>query len=86
MADYASRWVENVPGLYFVDEACIDCDLCRSIAADFFSRSEQGYSYVSLQPSQEAQRAMVEAALAECPVDAIGTQPSQTDPTRSPRE
>ena len=29
MADLANKYAENVTGKYFVDDQCIDCDLCR---------------------------------------------------------
>ena len=33
MADLDQKVAENVPGRYFVDATCIDCDLCRELAA-----------------------------------------------------
>ncbi|PYK64290.1 MAG: ferredoxin, partial [Verrucomicrobia bacterium] len=29
MADVANKYAENVPGKFYVDDQCIDCDLCR---------------------------------------------------------
>ena len=72
MADRESRWPENAPGAFYVDEGCIDCDLCRTIAPDQFERSENGYSYVAVQPGDARQIADCEQALGECPVEAIG--------------
>ena len=35
MADKLDKWSDNVRGKFFVDEQCIDCDLCRETAPDF---------------------------------------------------
>ena len=52
MADKNLKNHENVPGHYYVDDTCIDCDLCRNIAPQFFTRfDEGGYSYVFRQPA-----------------------------------
>ena len=32
MADIANRYGENAPGKFYVDNQCIDCDLCRETA------------------------------------------------------
>ena len=40
MADPESRLSDNVPGKYYVDDQCIDCDACRETAPDFFARLE----------------------------------------------
>lgn len=73
MADKAQKVTENVPGRYYVDVTCIDCDLCRETApANFVRNDEQGYSFVFHQPDDPAQEAACLAALEECPVEAIG--------------
>ena len=46
MCEDAPAWPENAPGAFYVDETCIDCDLCRTTAPDCFTRSENGYSFV----------------------------------------
>ncbi|NBO38971.1 ferredoxin, partial [bacterium] len=47
MADIANRYSENVTGKYFVDNQCIDCDLCRETAPKNYTRwDDGGYSYV----------------------------------------
>ena len=54
MAEIEDRYEDNVVGKYFVDEQCIDCDLCREVASDNFKRNEEdGYSYVYKQPETE---------------------------------
>ena len=45
MADLQNKYPDNVEGQYFVDEQCIDCDLCREVAPESFGRNnEEGYS------------------------------------------
>ena len=73
MADLADIVKENVVGKYFVDEQCIDCDLCRETAGDNFQRSdEEGYSYVYKQPVNEEEEELCKVAMENCPVEAIG--------------
>ena len=64
---------ENVAGPFYVDSACIDCDVCRDTAPNNFTRSfKHAYSYVSKQPENDAELAACEDALSCCPVEAIG--------------
>lgn len=73
MADANKKVRENVPGRYYVDITCIDCDLCREKAPLNFTRHDAGrYSFVFQQPTGAEQVAVCEAALEECPVEAIG--------------
>ena len=73
MAEPTQRLPENVVGRYFVDQTCIDCDLCRETAPDNFARNNnKGYSYVKAQPRGAAEVAACSTALEECPVEAIG--------------
>ena len=73
MPDLANRYPENVPGKFYVDDQCIDCDLCRESAPDFFTRDEDGgYSYVNNQPSDQEGIDQCTEALEGCPVEAIG--------------
>jgi glyoxylase-like metal-dependent hydrolase (beta-lactamase superfamily II)/ferredoxin len=72
MADRNKRLSENVPGEFFVDSTCIDCDACRQLAPDVFADSGE-YSFVQAQPQNEdATRAALRALLA-CPTGSIGT-------------
>jgi ferredoxin len=50
MASLRIRRNENVAGDFFVDETCIDCDLCRQIAPETFA-DVAGQSAVVRQPS-----------------------------------
>ena len=36
MADRDNKFEDNVEGQYYVDEECIDCNLCREIAPSNF--------------------------------------------------
>lgn len=73
MADIEDKNPENVEGKFYVDEQCIDCDLCREQAPDNFQRDEdEGYSYVYKQPENDAELELCMEALEGCPVEAIG--------------
>jgi ferredoxin len=74
MADLRQRLRENQAGRFYVDATCIDCDLCRETAPENFRRNDaEGHSYVMHQPEGPAQHAACQAALEECPVEAIGS-------------
>jgi len=73
MADIENKYPENVEGEYYVDDQCIDCDLCRETAPNNFTRQEsEGYSYVYKQPETDLERIECEEAMDGCPVEAIG--------------
>jgi len=73
MANPLDRNPENVPGRFYVDATCIDCDLCRENAPEFFSRHEAGgYSVVHRQPVTDEEIARAENAMTGCPTDSIG--------------
>lgn len=73
MADKTDKWGNNALGKFYVDRQCIDCDLCRETAPDFFTRfDEGGHSYVFKQPETPEAIALCREALEGCPVDAIG--------------
>lgn len=78
MADKANKWPDNVAGLFFVDDQCIDCDACRTEAPGFFTRNDDnGYSYVFKQPQSEEEIEQCQTALEACPVEAIGREDSE---------
>jgi ferredoxin len=73
MADAANRYPENTAGKYYVDNQCIDCDLCRETAPDNFKRNDDGgYSFVFKQPENPEEEARCKEAKEGCPVEAIG--------------
>ena len=74
MANKNQKTPENVSGKFYVDKTCIDCDLCRNTAPQFFHRFEEGgYTVVSRQPQTPAEIALAKEALDGCPTDSIGS-------------
>jgi ferredoxin len=73
MADVANRYSGNAFGPYYVDNQCIDCDLCRQTAPNNFARDEKsGHSFVFQQPRSDQEVAECQEAMQNCPVEAIG--------------
>jgi ferredoxin len=73
MANKSDKTPENVPGRYYADNTCIDCDLCRNIAPKSFRRSDdKGYTYVFKQPQTPEEIAQAEEARISCPTETIG--------------
>jgi ferredoxin len=73
MAERTERLVQNATGAYYVDSSCVDCDLCRNTAADFFKRDDEiGMSFVYRQPSTPEELALAEEARQGCPSESIG--------------
>ena len=73
MAELENKYSDNVEGAYYVDDQCIDCDLCRETAPNNFTRQEdEGYSYVYKQPDNDEEKAECQEAMEGCPVEAIG--------------
>lgn len=69
------RRPENVPGNFFVDDTCIDCDTCRWMSPTIFSRLSS-QSIVHKQPRADSEAiAVVRAALA-CPTGSIRSEQS----------
>src|SRR3954468_13687606 len=73
MADAANKYPENVEGGFYVDDQCIDCDLCRETAPANFKRNDDGgHSYVYKQPEAPDEEGLCKEAMEGCPVEAIG--------------
>lgn len=73
MADKKERLPQNVAGPYYVDSTCIDCDMCRGNAPQFFKRDDEiGMSIVYRQPVTPEERALAEEANEGCPTNSIG--------------
>ena len=78
MPNAKKRVPENVPGDFFVDSTCIDCDVCRDTAPENFRRSDaNSYSFVYKQPLTEEELAACDEAVLCCPVEAIGNDGDQ---------
>ena len=72
VAQLAKRLPQNVPGDFFVDSTCIDCDACRIFAPSVFSdRGDQ--SSVDHQPENAAELLAAQKALISCPTASIGS-------------
>lgn len=72
MAKLSKRLPENVPGDFYVDESCIDCDACRQIAPSVF-RDHGEQSSVYRQPHTAAEVLGALKAVVACPTSSIGT-------------
>jgi ferredoxin len=73
LADPKDKVPGSVPGRYYVDVQCIDCDVCRVTAPANFQRDEAaGYSFVFRQPENAEEDALCQEAMDCCPVEAIG--------------
>jgi glyoxylase-like metal-dependent hydrolase (beta-lactamase superfamily II) len=72
MANLLERLPQNVPGDFFVDSTCIDCDTCTQLAPETF-RDHGDQCSVHTQPTsaEGIQRAMM--ALVSCPTGSIGS-------------
>ncbi len=71
MANPAKKVPENVPGDFFVDSTCIDCDACRQIAPSVFGQAAET-SFVKAQPKLISERRQALRALLACPTGSIG--------------
>jgi glyoxylase-like metal-dependent hydrolase (beta-lactamase superfamily II)/ferredoxin len=71
MANPKKRVPENIPGDFFVDSTCIDCDACRQIAPAVFAEAA-ATSFVKAQPVTNTDRRRALRALLACPTGSIG--------------
>src|SRR5262245_3143590 len=71
MANVKKSVPENVPGDFFVDLTCIDCDACRQIAPAVFAEAGET-SFVKAQPKSAGDRRQALRALLSCPTGSIG--------------
>lgn len=75
MANLQKALPENVPGEFFVDSTCIDCDTCRQLAPLTFGETGE-FSFVKQQPADEPIARDTLRALICCPTGSIGTRGS----------
>jgi glyoxylase-like metal-dependent hydrolase (beta-lactamase superfamily II)/ferredoxin len=73
MANVMKSVVENVPGDFFVDTTCIDCDTCRQLAPTVFGEAID-YAFVQYQPETPDERRRALRALVCCPTGSIGSR------------
>ncbi len=72
MAEPALRLDANVPGDFYVDSTCIDCDACRVFAPAVFSDAAD-QSFVFHQPESAEELLAAQKALISCPTSSIGS-------------
>ena len=73
MANRSEKNPGNVPGQFYVDTTCIDCDMCREIAPQSFRRDDDlGMSIVFHQPLNDVDLAQAREAMESCPTSTIG--------------
>jgi glyoxylase-like metal-dependent hydrolase (beta-lactamase superfamily II)/ferredoxin len=72
MANLQQRLPENVPGDFFVDSTCIDCDTCSQLAPGIF-RDHGDQCSVHQQPETESEIKSAMMALVSCPTGSIGS-------------
>jgi glyoxylase-like metal-dependent hydrolase (beta-lactamase superfamily II)/ferredoxin len=72
VASLEQRLPENVPGDFYVDNTCIDCDACRIFAPTVFSDAGD-QSAVFHQPESDDEILAAQKALISCPTASIGS-------------
>ncbi len=78
-ADHNNKLESNARGRFYVDSSCIDCDLCRESAPQFFARDDDAaLSYVYRQPTEPDDIAFCEEIVDSCPVQSIGDDGDDT--------
>jgi ferredoxin len=84
-ADIHRRHPLSAPGKFFVDDCCLDCDLCRETAVGLFVRDDSsGTSYLVRQPVTAEELALVKECVEGCCVSCIGDTGDQHDWEKSP--
>lgn len=81
MATFRDRYPLNVPGKYYIDAQCTDCDLCRETAPNNVRRDDRvGISYIFKQPENEVEvRLLEEGGVSGCPTEAVGNNGDKFD-------
>jgi glyoxylase-like metal-dependent hydrolase (beta-lactamase superfamily II)/ferredoxin len=72
MANVSERLPQNVPGDFFVDATCIDCDTCSQLAPAMF-RDHGDQCSVHHQPQTDEEIRLAMMALVACPTGSIGS-------------
>ena len=74
VAKLERRLPTNTPGPLFVDDTCIDCGTCWTLAPATFEEQAEGTAAVVRQPASADERARAFMALVSCPTSSIGTE------------
>lgn len=72
MAELDDKNPLNVPGKYYVDTECTNCEECKEVAPTIFEEDDEGLMYVAKQPETEEELELVAEAMEGCPVESIG--------------
>jgi ferredoxin len=77
MASPNRKFTRNAPGHYYVDDQCIGCALCTTLAPAYFRENFTpealaDSAYVWHQPRTSTERRLCREAMQNCPVAAIG--------------
>jgi ferredoxin len=73
MANKNDKVAGNVPGPFYIDQTCCDCDLCRGMAPGIFRRDDEiGMSIVYKQPTTPEEFNEAIEAMESCPTSTIG--------------
>src|SRR6202040_1359209 len=72
MANLDKRLNTNLPGEFFVDSTCIDCDTCRQLAPAVFGEAPE-HAFVHRQPTTPEDRRLALYALVCRPTGSIGS-------------
>lgn len=66
------RYPLNVPGKYYINDQCTDCDLCRETAPMIFARDDKaGHSYTLRQPQTPEEIALCQECVEGCPTEGV---------------
>ena len=73
MADKTRKLPENVPGKWYVDDACTPCRVCLDEAPQLLKyRDDESAVYFYKQPENEEEESAAQRAMDVCPTLAIG--------------
>ena len=68
------RHPDNVPGKYYVTDACNGCGICFAYALqNFMYSTDSSYYYIIEQPVDPREVDDIERAMGVCPMDCIMT-------------
>ena len=80
MSFFTQRYPLNVPGKYYINDQCLDCDPCRETAPNNIRRDDRtGISYVFKQPTTPEEVAKVEEGVRCCPTEGVGNDGDKFD-------
>lgn len=68
--DGSKVFPENVAGMFYVDDKCIECNACVDLAPNFFV-IDNGHAYVFAQPTNDSEIEQCKEAMGGCPVGSI---------------